>query len=522
MNILLKNKLILILIIVAGVGAFSLKAESWTELITSAGASNSGTFGSKIVALPNGDLIVAGQYKAEEVIFGDIKIPSVVAGAKLVSLDKRKAFIAKISGKNFEWANIISSRGEDENLILKMKADANGNIFILGTSTTPIAIGGTTINKTGSKQYAYLAKLDSDGNCSWTKVIDHYNRPDDISFDVNDNGDIVVATTVLQSDRRIVQDKITHNRPGSYSSAVLIRFSPAGECIWIRGGVSEGAGSASTAKGVVIDAEGNSYLTGEYMGADNSAGRSRGAGDTRAATTGRLTFNEKFVLFPQNVPAVPACGAIFIVKYDKDGVCQFVSNCGSNLNRTDQKPKAFDLVLSADETTLYVLGRFTKGFTIWDDDGETPIKEITNTSQSSYFVAAFDTEGKFQKINVGEARNCWVEVANFKKLGNEFYLLGSFAGNLEPEPGKRFVSTQNRAISRQKFFPFIITLDNNLEFIDCKVVEANAETFINDFCIRGNNITIIGTFDESVTEANFDEIKIETQRGFFKTFIWNR
>jgi hypothetical protein len=48
---------------------------------------------------------------------------------------------------------------------------------------------------------------------------------------VNDDGDIVVATTVLQSDRKISQDKIVYNRPGSYSSAVIIRFSSAGECI---------------------------------------------------------------------------------------------------------------------------------------------------------------------------------------------------------------------------------------------------------------------------------------------------
>ena len=522
MNILLKNKAILTLIIVSIVGISSLKADNWAELITSAGANNSGTFGGKIVAIPNGDLVIAGQYKADEIIFGDIKLSSVVSGAKLVSLDKKKGYIAKISDKKFVWAKIISSKSEDENLILKMKADANGNIFILGTSTSPVTIAGTTINKSGSKQYAYIAKLDADGNCLWTKAIDHYNSRDEISFDVNDNGEIVVAVTVLQLERKITQDKITYNRPGSYSSAVLIRFSSSGDCIWIRGGVSEGTGSASTLKGVVIDKEGNSYLTGEYMAADNSAGKNKSSSDNRISTTGKLTFNEKSVLFPQNVPNVPSCGAVFIAKYDKDGVCQFVNNSGSNLNRTDQKPKAFDLVLSDDEKTLYVLGRFTKGFTIWAEDGSTPIKEITNTAQSSYFIAAYDTDGKLQNFNCGEAKNCWVEVANFKKIGNEFYLMGSFAGNLEPVPNQRFLSTQSKAISRQKFFPFIITLNNNLEFKDCKVIEANAETILNDFCVNGNNISILGTFDEAVNEANLEGIKIEPPKGFFKTFIWNK
>ena len=519
MNILLKNKTILTIIAVSIITIFSLKAETWSELITSAGTSNSGTFGSKITAMPNGDLIIVGQYKADEVTFGGIKLSSVVPASKLVSLDKKKGFIAKMSGNKFVWANNISSKSEDENLVLKIKADANGNIFILGTSTNPVTISGTTINKTGSKQYAYIAKLDTDGNCLWTKAIDHYNSKEDISFDVNDNGDIIVATTVRQEERKITQDKITYNRPGSYTSAVLIRFSPTGECIWIKGGVSDGAGSASVSKGVVIDKEGNCYLTGEYMAADNSAGKNKSANEARVSTTGRLTFNEKSVLFPQNVPNVPACGAVYIAKFDKDGVCQFVTNSGSNLNRADQKPKAFDIVLSDDERTLYVLGRFSKGFTIWAEDGTTPIKELSNPAQSSYFIAAFDNDGKFQNINYGEAKNCWVEVANFKKVGNEFYLMGSFAGNFEPVAGKRYVSTQNKSISRQKFFPFIITLNNNLDFVDCKVIEANAETFINDFCVNGNNITILGTFDEAVTEANLDGIKIDTQKGFFKTFI---
>jgi hypothetical protein len=89
-----------------------------------------------------------------------------VSADKLVKLDKKKAFIAKISNKKFVWANIISSKSEDDNLILKMKADANGNIFILGTSSNPVSIGGKTIAKTGSKQFAYIAKLDANGNCS--------------------------------------------------------------------------------------------------------------------------------------------------------------------------------------------------------------------------------------------------------------------------------------------------------------------------------------------------------------------
>ena len=209
----------------------------------------------------------------------------------------------------------------------------------------------------------------------------------------NDNGDVVVATTVLQTERQIKQDKITYNRPGSYSSAVLLRFSPEGDCIWIRGGVSEGAGSASTAKDVAIDNDGNCYLIGEYMGGQN--------------TTGKLTFNESSVAFPLSVPKVPACGGIFLTKYNAEGVSQYTSNSGTNLNVSNQKPKAFFVVLSTNENNVYVLGRFSKDFTIWDNTGENAVSEIKNDAQSSFFIATFNKDvGTFKSLTSGEVRNC--------------------------------------------------------------------------------------------------------------------
>jgi len=80
--------------------------------------------------------------------------------------------------------------------------------------------------------------------------------------------------------------------------------------------------------------------------------------------SGRLTFNEKSLAFPPSNPKNPASGGIFITKYDKDGVCQFVSNSGTNIAITNQKPRASRLVLSADQQKVYVVGRFSKEFNI--------------------------------------------------------------------------------------------------------------------------------------------------------------
>ena len=479
-------------------------ANDWVNTVYSTGTNNSGTTGNCVVALPNGDVIIGGHYKADEVVFDKITFQSISPASKLVSLDKRKSYIAKISNREFVWAKTFGSRTEDDNLIIKMKADAEGNIFILGSASTPISLGSLSINKTAKNGYAYLAKINPDGDFIWAKAIDHYNSFDDISFDVNNSGEIIVATTVNQNDRRISQDKIVYNRPGSYTSAILMRFNSAGECIWIRGGVSEGAGSASTSRSVLIDSEGNTYLTGEFMG-------------------GKLTFNEASTPLPKGLSTRPACGGVFVAKYDSEGVCKFVSNSGTNFASTNQKPRAFSLMLSDDEQSIYVIGRFSKEFIIWANDGETRLNEVKNEAQSSYFVAKFNgSNGKYENMFSGEARNCWVEVAGLKKINENYIMIGNFAGNLEPVPGKRFVSTQNRSVSRLNYFPFIIKLDSNLDFVDCQIPEANAETKINDFVVNRNSIIAIGTFAEAVQNAKLGDLTlVELPRGFSKSFVWS-
>jgi hypothetical protein len=500
------KKILLFILFIVTIPTMSAK---WLDIVETTGTTNAGSMGSCIATLPNGDVVIAGQYKSDELLFGSIKLSATISASKLVSANTKKAFIAKIDASGqYVWARTIDSKTPDDNVIIKLKADGNGNVYLLGAATNPVSIGSANINKTSKKAYAFIAKIDANGECAWTKVIDHYNTPEDISFDVNRNGDIVVATTVLQTDRKITQDKITYNRPGSYSSAVLIRFAPTGECIWIRGGVSEGAGSASTAKSVALDAAGNAYVTGEYMAGAN--------------VSGKLTFNERTLAFPTKLQKTPAIGAVFVAKYSPDGICEFVSNSGSNASVVNQKPKVFHCLLSNDEKSVYLVGRFTKDFDVWDNEGTTSLKQIRNQSQSSFFVTKFDaSDGAYQNIYSGETKNCWVELTSMEQIGDGFYLFGNFAGNLEPAPNVKFVSTKNRLVSRQKFFPFIIKLNNDLQYANCKVLEANGETKITDACtMNGNAIVTTGTLNDNVEALNFDGTEMNVQKGYSKAFIW--
>ena len=76
-------------------------SNDWSQLILSSGVNNSGNSGSQIVSLPDGDIVVAGHFKSDEVQLGDIVLKGITSAAKLVSLDKKKSFIARMSGDKF-------------------------------------------------------------------------------------------------------------------------------------------------------------------------------------------------------------------------------------------------------------------------------------------------------------------------------------------------------------------------------------------------------------------------------------
>lgn len=479
-------------------------ADDFSKIVLSSGANNSGNSASCVAPLPSGDLIIAGQYKSDEINFDEIVLKSISSAAKLVSQDRRKIYIAKMNSEKFIWAKTFGSKGEDDNPIIRIRTDKSGNIYVLGAASSPVVLDGITINKTTKDSYAFLAKMNEDGDFLWGKSIEAYNKAEESDLSVNENGEIVVITSVTQNVRKISQDKIIYNRPGSYSSAIITRFDTDGNALWIRGTVSEGAGSASVAKSVVIDKTGNVFLAGEFSG-------------------GKIHFGGTSLLFPplsKITPIPPTFGCVFLAKYDAEGNCTMAANVGSNLQTSNPRPKAFTISLSEDEQDIYITGSFSKNLAIWDKNCETHLEKIENTAQTTFYLTKFDQNGTLKTIQTGETKNCYVELCGLKYMNSQFVLIGNFAGNMEIGDGKKYVSTTNRTVSRQNYFPFVIKYDINLKPISCDIPEANATTKISDFCIINNKIFAVGTFAAEVNTAKLSNISLEMPKLFSKSFIW--
>lgn len=501
----MKLRILFILLLVCFVFQFNIFAsEEWSNIVTSSGTNNSGTVGRCIASLPNGDFVIAGLYKADEINFDAFKVNSISSAAKLVELDRRKIYLARISNGKFVWAKTFGSKNDDDNSVINIETDKQGNIYLFGVASSQVFVDQIVITKKSSKDVAaFLIKFDENGNALWGKSISAFNKLEESSLSVNESGEIIIATSVTQNERKITQDKIIYNRPGSYSSAILIRFDTDGNALWIKGVVNEGAGSASIPKNVILDKAGNAYLIGEFSG-------------------GKAHFGGASLPLPTAITSSPAYGCVFLAKYDVQGLCIMATNVGSNLAVSDPRPKAFTVSLSLDESEIYVTGSLSKNFTVWDNDGIKSLETIQNKAKTTFFISKYDQDGNFKSIKTGETKNCYVEVAGFEVTDDgNFVFIGNFAGNMtDIGDNKKYVSTSDRTISRQKYFPFIIRYDKNWNVINCNIIEANAETKINDFCVFQNNICTIGEFAAEVNVAKLGNNNLSMEKNYSKSFVW--
>ncbi len=176
------------------------------------------------------------------------------------------AFVAKFSSSGSRtWATYYGGSGSDP--ANGISADANGNVYITGvtTSTSGIASSGayqTTFAGGSSGPYdVFLAKFGSSGSLSWATY--YGGSLDDYGYAICTDADNVYITGLSYSTSGIATSSAyqTTNAGGTpYAfDAFLAQFSSSGSLSWATyyGGYGQDAGW-----GVCTDANGNVYITG--------------------------------------------------------------------------------------------------------------------------------------------------------------------------------------------------------------------------------------------------------------------
>ena len=189
------------------------------------------------------------------------------------------------------WAQRTESNYSE--LSGSLALDREQNCYVTGIFYGNARFGGTIITGQGGWDM-FLAKYDSAGTFQWVRQAGGGGSDGGIAIAVGSSGDCYV---VGQYERSIRFGSTNLTSPAAYSS-FLARYNSMGELQWLQ---TVGISGTAFAYAVATDTEDNCYVTGYF--------------------TGRNAFS---------ITSVTSAGSadVFVAKYDRTGVLQWVQQAG--------------------------------------------------------------------------------------------------------------------------------------------------------------------------------------------------
>jgi len=212
---------------------------------------------------------------------------SYSGGSLLYSIYGGDAFLAKFSNSgSLLWATYYGGSGSDR--ANGLNADAAGNVYIVGTTTSKSGIATSSANQTSltGDQGAFLAKFSKTGTLIWaTYYAGNYaggysDKGNSVKVDGSGN---VYITGYTRSDKGVATTGAFQTALNGYFDAFLAKFNSAGSLVWATyyGGNGDDFGYC-----VSTDLSDNIYITGatttRYGMATSGAYQTSLAGDTDA------------------------------------------------------------------------------------------------------------------------------------------------------------------------------------------------------------------------------------------------
>ncbi|MEO0102192.1 MAG: T9SS type A sorting domain-containing protein [candidate division WOR-3 bacterium] len=143
------------------------------------------------------------------------------------------------NGDTLWLRNYNRSSTNDDDLPRAVISDANGNLYVTGTSWD------------GSDEDFLVLKYDGQGNRLWDLFYDHDNRDEAVSLCLDNQGNVYVGGNSYD--------------PTSDFDFLLVKYSPAGERKWVKRYNREGFEELI---GIGIDNSGDIYLVGNFSEGD--------------------------------------------------------------------------------------------------------------------------------------------------------------------------------------------------------------------------------------------------------------
>jgi len=328
--------------------------------------------GSNIATDDSGNTFITGSY-TDSIIFGSYILPG------------QGVYVAKYdSSGNVKWAKSIVGSGQGYGVA----TDHSGNCLVTGYD--PLGI--------------YLVKYDPAGNVLWSKTI--YGQALGNSVATDSLGNVFITGYFYST---IYFSSLTLNSTGS-ADVFLAKFDSSGNILWAK---SYGGSGNDYGYGVITDASGNLYVTGNFSSSSitfgsftfitpgfflfkaDSSGLVLWAKDITGATPSRRACTDKLnniyltgsfsapVTFGGHTLTSVGASDVFLVKYDSSGNVLWAKSAGGRQGDIGNE-------VAADKFgKVYIIGNFANDTIMFG--AITLIVPIS--SNNTGYIAGYDSSG---------------------------------------------------------------------------------------------------------------------------------
>src|ERR1019366_5920743 len=224
----MKTKLLFIIFIVCISNCYS---QNWLWARSSVGIGRDESSSQSADAF--GNVFATGYFNSPTITFGNITLSNTDSTGNFQDI-----FIVKYDANgNILWAKSVGGTNNDEGYAVS--ADASGNVFVTGWFSSPtLNFGYTTLNSYGNSSI-FIAKYDANGNMLWAKNAGGGGQEAGLSINADANGNVFISGYSTSS--FITFGSITLNNSGNSNPVFIAKYDANGNALWAKSPSGVGA-----------------------------------------------------------------------------------------------------------------------------------------------------------------------------------------------------------------------------------------------------------------------------------------
>lgn len=171
-------------------------------------------------------------------------------------------FITKYdTNGNVVWAK--TGGGSNDDKAKSLVSDANGNIYVTGTFTSPTIVFGpiTLTNSSLNHTDIFLVKYNTVGNLLWAKRFGGALDDSAKSITLDNSGNIILTGSYDSSSIQFGPSNFLNSSPGT-EDIFISKFDSLGNVLWAK---SAGGSNSDIANGIATDSLDNIVITGNFF-----------------------------------------------------------------------------------------------------------------------------------------------------------------------------------------------------------------------------------------------------------------